>query len=309
MLAFGPEAEGLFQKAILQSGSWMGTGIAKMQTRAEAEALGARLMAEQFPDSDLKDLRDLPYGQLSGKLADPRLIVDGRYIPRDLAAIFASGQQNEVSVLVGSNKEEGVTFLQRSNIRSAAEYESYVRERLGDLADEFLRMYPSGTSLNDVELANRIAASSNVTALGDELAWSMRNLALRQAAAGSSGYVYEFTRIPPPTTTQTDAPASVHGAEIPYVFNNMGSMRSWTDGDRQLAQVMASYWINFADTGSPNGSHRWQDADLPPWPTYTGSDEFQVMEFGDRVGTNPIWQIVPEKLELFDLIYESLVLN
>jgi hypothetical protein len=33
------------------------------------------------------------------------------------------------------------------------------------------------------------------------------------------------------------------------------------------------------------------------------------MEFGDRVGTNPIWQIVPEKLELFDQIYDSLVLN
>jgi para-nitrobenzyl esterase len=280
-----------------------------MQTLAEAEALGAELMAAQFPDMDLDDFRDLPYGQLSGKLADPKLIVDGRVIPRDLAEIFASGRQNDVSVLVGSNKEEGVTFLQRSSIRSAAEYEAYVRERMGSLADEFLRLYPSGTSLNDTDLANRIAASSNVTALGDELAWAMRHLALQQAEAGSSGYVYEFTRIPPATSTQTDAPASLHGPEVSYVFNNMGQFRDWTEGDRQLAAVMASYWINFADTGSPNGSHRWQDAELPHWPVYTGSDEFQVMEFGDRVGTNPIWQIVPEKLELFDQIYDSLVLN
>jgi carboxylesterase type B len=113
----------------------------------------------------------------------------------------------------------------------------------------------------------------------------------------------------PPPANSLDDPASVHGAEIPYVFNNMTQNRQWSDGDRQLAQVMASYWINFAETGSPNGEHRWQDATLPPWPVYSGADEFQTMEFGDRVGTNPIWQISPEKIELFNRIHAALVLN
>ena len=305
-----PEASGLFQKAVLQSGTWMGTGIAKMQTLAEAEASGAALMSAQFPDMDLEDLRDLPYGQLSGKLQDPSIVVDGRIIPRDLAEVFANGEQNAVNVIVGSNKEEGVTFLQRTSIRSPAQFDAYVRERFGALADEFLRMYPSGTTISDEDTANGVAAASNVTALGDELAWAMRKVALSQLEVGSSGYVYEFTRVPPAAGTDLTAPASTHGVEVQYVLNNMGPNRDWTNGDRQLAQVMASYWLNFAETGSPNGNHRWQDdTELPVWPAYSGSDEFQAMEFGDRIGTNPIWQVGPERLELFDRIYEALVLN
>lgn len=305
-----PEAEGLFQKAVLQSGTWMGSGIAKMQTLAEAEASGAALMTAQFPGMDLDDLRELPYGQLSGKLQDPQIVVDGRIIPRDLAEIFEQGQQNAVNVIVGSNREEGVSFMQRTAIRSAAQYDAYARERFGALANEFLRMYPSGTSIADEDTANGIAAASNVTALGDELAWAMRKLALSQLEVGSSGYVYEFTRVPPPSATDLNAPASTHGVEVQYVLNDMAPNRDWTSGDRQLAQVMASYWLNFAETGSPNGNHRWQeDTPLPAWPVYSGSDEFQAMEFGDRIGTNPIWQVSPEKLELFDRIYEALVLN
>jgi para-nitrobenzyl esterase len=254
-------------------------------------------------------LRELPDGQLSTLLQDPQVIVDGRLIPRDLAEVFENGQQNPVNVIVGSNKEEGVTFLQRTSIRSAAEYDAYARERFGALADEFLRMYPSGLTIGNEDIAAGIAASSNVTALGDELAWAMRKVALSQLDAGGAGYVYGFTRVPPQAGTDVDEPASVHGVEVQYVLNNMGPNRDWTSGDRQLAQVMASYWINFAETGSPNGSHRWQDAELPVWPAYSGSDEFQAMEFGDRIGTNPIWQLSPEKIDLFDRIYESLVLD
>jgi len=307
-LIASPEAEGLFRKAILQSGSWMGTGIRKMPTLAEAEQAGARLMSSRFPEMDLDDLKDLPPGQLTTVMPEPQLIVDGRYVTDDLSNVFASGDQPGISVLVGSNREEGVTFVQRAAAQTAEQYEAAVRERLGSLADEYLRIYPSGTTLGDASTANRVALASSVTALGDELAWAMRRMAFDQIAVGASAYVYEFTRVPPPAN-QLDDPASVHGAEIPYVFNNMAQNRQWTDGDRQLAQVMASYWINFAETGSPNGKHRWQDATLPPWPTYTGADEFQTMEFGDRVGTNPIWQISPEKMALFNRIHASLVLN
>lgn len=297
-LIASPEATGLFSKAILQSGTWMGTGMSRMQTLAEAEQAGVTGLA-QFGDLSLDELRELPVGQISRVLPNVSLVVDGRYIPEDLSAVYARGDQSGVDVIVGSNREEGVTFHQRSNVRSVSDYESAVRERFGAMADQYLRLFPG--------VSDAIAAASNVTALGDEMAWQMRLLANRQREAGNDAFVYAFTRVPP--ASGSEQPAATHGAETNYVFNNMAQFRQWTDGDRQLAQIMASYWINFAESGNPNGQHRWQEASLPVWPRYGGSEEFHVMEFGDRIGTNPVWQLAPETLELFDRLYASQILG
>ena len=292
-----PEAEGLFHRAVLQSGSWMGMGMAPMQTLAEAEQVGTAQVA-RFGTPTLADLRALPVDQLLGVLPEPKIIVDGQLIPEDLSARYAAGRQNPVDVIVGSNREEGIVLLERSSVRTFGEYEAAVRERFGALADAFLNIYPSGS--------NEIAMTSFATALGDEMAWQMRLLAARQTAIGRTARVYEFTRVPPASTVQPQR-GSTHGSEVQYVFNTMGQFQSWTEGDRRLAQIMASYWINFAETGSPEGMDRWQNVVLPEWPPYTGSEEFQTMELGDRIGTNPVWVILSEKLEFFDRAYSALV--
>ena len=292
-----PEAEGLFGRAVLQSGSWMGMGMAPMQTLAEAEQIGTDQLA-RLGTQTLAALRAMPVDQLIGVLPEPKIIVDGKLIPEDLSARFAAGRQNPVDVIVGSNREEGIVLLERTNVRTFGEYEAAVRERFGALADAFLRIYPSGS--------NELAITSYATALGDEMAWQMRLLARRQAAIGRTAHVYEFTRVPPESSVQPQR-GSTHGSEVQYVFNTMGPLQAWTEGDRRLGQIMASYWINFAETGSPEGMDRWQEVPLPAWPAYSGSEEFQTMELGDRIGTNPVWVIQPEKLDLFDRAYEALV--
>ena len=58
-----------------------------------------------------------------------------------------------------------------------------------------------------------------------------------------------------------------HGAEIPYVFDNLdavpdfGRRPEYTAEDRALAQLMHRYWMNFVKTGDPNGEG------LPLWPS------------------------------------------
>jgi para-nitrobenzyl esterase len=317
-LIASPEARGLFHRAILQSGSWMGTTIAPMQTLKEAERIGERELAE-YADLSLEELRELHPGEIQSLLPEPTLVVDGRYVPRDLASIFASGEQSPIDVIVGSNQEDGVTLLvENTKIRTAVQYESAVRERLGSLADDYFRIYPSGT---DEE-----ALVSFSLALSDELAWQMRLLARSQSAIGRKAYVYAFTRVPLRMDPGLRDSAAVRRAELTYVFRPFSrregvagdapliASRSgvpWTSGDDQLADVMASYWIHFARKGEPIGTVVGDPAiELPDWPEYSVSAqsvESGVIEFGDRVGTESSWYLPPQKIELFDRIYAQLV--
>ena len=41
-----------------------------------------------------------------------------------------------------------------------------------------------------------------------------------------------------------------HGAELPYVFHTYEDR--YTDGEKELADVVSKYWGNFVNTGNPN---------------------------------------------------------
>jgi para-nitrobenzyl esterase len=96
--------------------------------------------------------------------------------------------------------------------------------------------------------------------------------------------MYYFTREPPSAAGQRSRGAS-HTAEIPYAFNNLHveTDRPWTAADRRLADVMSSYWVNFAATGDPNGPG------LPPWPRFDANLRDTVMILGETIaaGSGP----------------------
>jgi carboxylesterase type B len=59
------------------------------------------------------------------------------------------------------------------------------------------------------------------------------------------------------------------------------SDRPFTAVDRQIADRLSSYWVNFIKTGDPNGRS------LPAWPA-VARDRALTMEVGDKNAAIPV---------------------
>lgn len=287
-LVGSPEAKGLFQRGIAQSGAWMGIRIGKPMTLAQAEAGGMKT-AEALGANSLSELRAKSADELlkNGRGTGP--IVDGWFIPADLSAVYAQGKQNDVDVLLGSNQDEG-TFFSRPGGTNADQFTKQSKQRFGALADTFLKLYPAGS---DAE-----AEASKLASFRDELGWLMRKWAQVQSTRGKgTSYLYYFTHVPP-SAPGAPSRGATHGAETSYVFNNLAPANlSWTDLDRKVADALSSYWVNFAASGDPNGKG------LPAWPAY-GKNNNRAMVLGDKIEVGP----EPDKarLDFFDAYYSGL---
>ena len=131
----------------------------------------------------LDELRAKPAEDLlkAGRAGGP--VIDGWFLPEDVGTIFAEHKQNDVPLLVGSNKDEGTFFLQPT---TAEKFIERSRARYGDQADAFLKLYPAGSD----EEAN----ASQLAAFRDELAFVMRVWARAQTKTGhSKAFLYYFT--------------------------------------------------------------------------------------------------------------------
>jgi para-nitrobenzyl esterase len=292
-LVASPEAKGLFQRAISQSGAWMGLGLSPgMRTRAQAEEAGVKAAKEAGVETAAQ-LRAMSTADVTAKFRSAGMIVDGWVIPEDPSAVFASGRQNKVDVLVGSNKEESFFTAQVT----PEQFEAQARMRWGDLADEYLNLYPHATAEE--------AARSTAETFSDGVIWHMRLYADYQAKQGDHAYLFYFAQNPPAPAGQPPLPAT-HASEVPYVFNNLGKLPLFPDRsiaelaaasapDRKVADQMSSYWANFARSGDPNGSG------LPKWaPHAVGKLDAAILD------ADPASEKLPDpaRLALLDKLWE-----
>jgi para-nitrobenzyl esterase len=289
-----PEAKGLFRRAISESGAWMGLGMGPMRQRESAETPGTGRGATPMLTLPLAELRAKSTEEITKGLRGAGMIVDGWAIPEDESITFAAGKQNAVDILIGSNKDEG-SFTLRGP--SAEQFKTRVRGRWGQLADDYFTFYPAGS---DDE-----AAKSSERAFSDEMAWHMWRYAMAQAAIGKRAYLYYFTHEPPTAPGQPNLRAT-HTAEIPYVFNNLKAARVFPDtsspelssksaADIKLADIVSSYWVNFARTGNPNGKG------LAAWPEFKDKTTGRAMELGDT--QQPRAEMPLAKFALYDKLY------
>jgi para-nitrobenzyl esterase len=282
-LIASPLAKGLFHRAIVQSGgSSVGGGGISLGTRnlanAEtdgvnfAKSKGAQSIAELRAMSWQKLTEPVKTGASGGGMPMLRFspIVDGYVLPASARETVAQGKHNDVPVLTGANAGELGGMMVPQSPATAESFVKRARQQYGPLADEFLKLYPSPT---DQEASSAQAQSNRDQALVSLYLWAKE----RAKTSKTRAYTYLWDHaMPGPDAEQFGA---FHTSEVPYVMNTLYmSDRPFTDADRRIADMMSSYWANFAATGDPNAKG------LPRWEPV--GDKPEIMEVGDK--TTPI---------------------
>jgi para-nitrobenzyl esterase len=305
LLVATPPAKGLFHRAITQSGGFMGLSMNTPNgytPRARAEQPTAPRGGGPAPALvPLAELRKRSAEEVvrGGGRGGP--IVDGYYLPEDPSITFANGRQNAVDLLMGANKDEGSFTGGGPAGQPGAVAQGWiarVKQRWGDLADAYLRLYPAST---DEE-----AAASSAAQFADEMFWHSMMMADRQQALGKKTWLYYFTHEPPVTPGQRNLKAA-HTAEIPYALGTLSAPRVYPDtsspeltaaspAERAFSDTVMSYWVNFAKTGDPNGRG------LPAWPAY--KDRRTGKPIVLKAKDDPEWQPPSAaKMEMYDQLY------
>jgi para-nitrobenzyl esterase len=261
-----PSAEGLFHRAVIQSGP----SIRGAEPDAATEFAEKLISHLNIKSNELEKLQHLPHEALTAGLAKAsggngfggamRLapVVDGSYFPRHPFHPDAAPTARDVPVMIGSNKDEAALFLARDPRRRRLEDDELV-ERIQPLlkerADDILSVYRR-TRPDDTPWELLLGIASERTRLASIM------LAERIAAAGGAPvFMYLFT-------WESDYLGglfkSSHAMEIPFVFGHpdIAPLTGESPDREELAATMSDAWIAFARSGSPNHDG------MPEWPAY-----------------------------------------
>ncbi|MBB5908777.1 carboxylesterase/lipase family protein [Actinoalloteichus hymeniacidonis] len=258
-----PQANGLFQRAIMQSGS--GTGAftpeqAHRVTVAAADALGVEPTAEAFSSiTDERFMEILPalagLDLRTGSATDPLagLSPFGLVLPSQPADTLADGPARHVDLLIGTNTEEGHLYLvPQGDLESSTE---------ADVLAIATRVYANpetGVAAHSAARPDATPGELRSAVLGDALFGAgTARMAQAHARISSGGtHVYSFGYR---STALDGRLGAAHTVELPFVFDLAD--KPWLHGETgllgpdpapaSLATRIHAAWVSFARTGDP----------------------------------------------------------
>lgn len=282
-LLASPRADGLFDKAIIQSPN--ARAFPELSVRANglasAEALGA-LALRAMRAQDIEDARALDarvvIDRTSAAGFAPQGTIDGEVLPDQLIDIFEAGEQAKVPVIVGFNGDE--IRSQRGFLPQLPETEAEYRRRIeaayGELAPQFLRLYPASGG-----------EQSALDALRDGIyGWAAERIAHAQAQSGVPAFLYVFDHCYPAADTRELC--GFHASDVPFVFGNLSQSDlppNWPVPDgaeaAALSETMIDYWVSFIQTGTPRAPGH--DA----WLSYDRGEAYMLFDHTPEAGHDP----------------------
>jgi para-nitrobenzyl esterase len=268
-----PAAKGLFQKAIIQSGTLLNT-----MTKEKSQALGLAVLENLglTPDN-VEKLDTIPYMDLVkagndaiAKISGPRKpgsptmfgfapSADGVVLLQQPFSPGFAGISKHIPLMIGSTLNELMrTFYSEKDMTLEQAKDSLAKE-YGDKTDQYISLfakaYPDYTP-QDLLSIDKVFRP-----------YTIRTADARASETSAPLYVYLLAwKSPVDNATK----GSFHGLDIPLAFNNVDLRPDWTGNSeeaRKLADKMSSAWINFVKTGNPN-----VEGLLPKWEQYTAEN-------------------------------------
>ena len=298
-----PAAQGLFHRAIVQSGA-----VVRLREPDRAAKLtDAVLGVLGLGRSDLGTLQSLPMAQVLAAV-DPALkvlgpaplplfdrypfgpVVDGSIVPGHPFEPEAPAISAHIPLLIGDMKDEMASFLARDDaVWHRTLTEPALRERVAAVAGghtdrviaTYQRLYP------DMNPAERLIATLT------DSNFRIRSLMVAERKAAQGGaptYMYAFEW---ETPVQGGRLKSPHALDVPFTFDTI-DLTNATDRSataHTLAATMSETWAAFAHSGVP--AHK----SLPHWPAYdVAQRSTMILDADCRVENDPrgetrqLWQ-------------------
>ena len=273
ILMTSPLAQGLFHKAIVQSGGGRPgvLGDRPLSGAPDSGETRALAFARKFgvPDGDgeaLKKLRQLPAESIAKgfnmmTMGDPTYaggpMIDGQLVLGGPSTLYGKGQGARVPLIIGATSMD-IGFLQAGTLDEL--FASF-----GPNADKARAIYGTDPKADVRQVAFQAG--------GDQMMVEpVRHVARIRTAQELKVYAFRFSYVAESLRKQW--PGAMHATEIPYVFNTVAARygKDLTPADSAAARAAHAYWVGFAKTGVPSAQGR------PKWPAYDPKADV-IMDF------------------------------
>ncbi|XP_067103432.1 neuroligin-3 isoform X1 [Osmerus mordax] len=276
LLTLSHHSEGLFHRAIIQSGSALSSWAVNYQpvkyTRLLAEKVGCNVL-------DTLDMVDCLRKKSSRELVEQDIqparyhvafgpVIDGDVIPDDPEILMEQGEFLNYDIMLGVNQGEGLRFVENVVDSEDGVSGNDFDFSVSDFVDS-LYGYPEGKdTLRETikfmytdwaDRDNPETRRKTLVALFTDHQWVEPSVVTADLHAryGSPTYFYAFYHHCQSLMKPAWSDAA-HGDEVPYVFGApmIGPSDlfpcNFSKNDIMLSAVVMTYWTNFAKTGDPN---------------------------------------------------------